>query len=82
MKSEDYNNSFMFLTIKYNVIIFIILMSMQAVRIFWWIVCILTNYHLTNYALNMVCIIASVIFIIWEFRFLDKKLTVKEEDLK
>ena len=70
MKPEDYNNSFVFLTIKYNIIIFIILMSIQGIRVFWWGVFMLANYHLTNYYLNLFCIISSVIFIILEFKFL------------
>ncbi|MBE5066278.1 hypothetical protein INF23_01480 [Ligilactobacillus salivarius] len=82
MKPEDYNNSFVFLTIKYNIIIFIILMSIQGIRVFWWGVFMLVNYHLTNYYLNLCCIISSVIFIILEFKFLEWKLTVREKDLK
>ena len=42
----------------------------------------LANYHLTNYYLNLFCIISSVIFIILEFKFLEWKLTVREKDLK
>ena len=82
MRTEDYNNSFVFLTIKYNIIIFIILMSIQGIRVFWWGVFMLVNYHLTNYYLNLFCIISSVIFIILEFKFLEWKLTVREKDLK
>ena len=82
MKPEDYNNSFVFLTIKYNIIIFIILMSIQGIRVFWWGVFMLANYPLTNYYLNLFCIISSVIFIILEFKFLEWKLTVREKDLK
>ena len=43
MKPEDYNNSFVFLTIKYNIIIFIILMSIQGIRVFLWGVFMLAN---------------------------------------